>query len=102
MTYPPAPTTFDELIKLIPPRGQNRKHRFILAERPFELQIGRTSMNVVWFTFGVPDDRWQFWPPVRTVESLTRQRDVWAHWQKFLENPDMYLTWKYIGSSTVV
>lgn len=58
-------------------------------------------MNVVWMTFGVPDDRWQFWRPVSAVESLTSQRDVWAHWQKFLEDPDSYSTFTYIRSSSV-
>lgn len=34
---------------------------------------------------------------VRTVESLTSQRAVWTHYQKFLADPDSYLTWKYVG-----
>jgi len=39
---------------------------------------------------------------VRTVESLTSQRAVWSHWQKFLEDPDDYLTWKHIGAHTPI
>lgn len=101
VTFPPAPTTFEDVIQLIPPREQINKHRFVLGERPFELQIGRTSMNVVWLTFCVPDPRWEFWPNVRTVESLTTQRAVWAYWQQFLEDPEMYLTSKYIGRPIV-
>jgi hypothetical protein len=58
-------------------------------------------MNIVCLEFCVPDNQWTFWPCIRTVESLTSQRAVWAHWLKFLENPDSYLTWKYIGSSSV-
>jgi len=100
MTYPPAPTTFDELMKLIPPRDTITKHRFTIAEKPFELQIGRSSENVVWLEFCVPEPPWQFWPRIRTVESLTSQRAIWLHWQKFLADPDMYLTWKYIGKAT--
>lgn len=54
-------------------------------------------MNVVWMTFSVPDQPWEFWPTVRRVESLTTQRAVWAYWHQFLEDPDMYLTWKYMA-----
>jgi hypothetical protein len=56
MTYPSAPTTFDELVKLIPPRGATNRYRFIAADKPFELQIGRTSLNVLSLTFCAPDD----------------------------------------------
>jgi hypothetical protein len=101
VTYPPAPTSFDDLIQLIPPRGSISKHRFVTADKPFELRIGRNQINVVFLSFCVPDEIWTFWPCVRTVESLTSQRAVWSHWQKFLEDPDDYLTWKYIGSSSV-
>jgi hypothetical protein len=101
MTYPPTPSTFEDVIQLIPPRDKISKYRFSLSDKLFEIQIGRTSMNIVWLTFCVPDPRWEFWPNVRTVESLTTQRAVWAYWQQFLENPDMYLTSKYIGGSIV-
>jgi hypothetical protein len=97
MSYLLAPTTFDELIQLIPPRGSISKHRFVITEKPFELQIGRSSMNVVFLSFCVPDAKMTIWPCVRTVESLTTQRSVWWHWQEFLVHPDSYLTWKYIG-----
>jgi hypothetical protein len=33
----------------------------------------------------------------RTVELLTSPRGFCSHWKKFLEDPDDYLTWKYIG-----
>ena len=62
MTYPPAPTTFDELMKLIPPRDTITKHRFIIADKPFELQIGRNQLNIVFPGYRVPDNRWTFWP----------------------------------------
>jgi hypothetical protein len=99
MIYPPAPTTFDELVKLIPPRGATNRYRFIAADKPFDLQIGRNELNIVFLSFRVPDDKTTFWPCIRTVESLTSQRAIWSHWQKFLEDPDSYLTWKYIGDS---
>jgi hypothetical protein len=35
--YPPAPTSFEDLIQLIPPRGANNRYRFNVADRPFEL-----------------------------------------------------------------
>jgi hypothetical protein len=92
-----APSTFEELVHLVPPRGAITKHRFIHEDRPFELRIGRNSFNVVRLEFCVPDEAWTFWPCVRTAESLTTQRAVWSHWQKFLEDPNDYLTWKYIG-----
>jgi hypothetical protein len=57
-------------------------------------------MNVMFLGFCVPDEMWTFWPCVRTVESLTSQRAVCSLWQKFLEDPDGYLTWKYIGGSS--
>jgi hypothetical protein len=101
MSYPPAPTTFEDLIQLIPPRGSISKHRFVKDGKPFELRIGRNQINVVFLSFCAPDGRTAYWPCVWTVESLTSQRAVWAHWQKFLADPDMYLTWKYIGSSSV-
>lgn len=59
--YPPAPTTFEEVVQLIPPREKIGKHRFVVDDKPFELHIARTSMNVVWLKFCVPDHRWQFW-----------------------------------------
>jgi hypothetical protein len=102
MTYPSAPTTFEDLIQLIPPRGTTNTYRFLAADKPFELRIGRNSSNIVYLEFCVPDEQWKFWPHVRTVESLTSQRSIWSHWQKFLEEPDSYLTWKYIGKSTAV
>jgi hypothetical protein len=37
MLYLPAPTTFDELVKLIPPRGDTNRYRFVVTEKPFEL-----------------------------------------------------------------
>lgn len=101
VTYPPAPTTFDELVNLIPPRGATSRYRFLVADRPFELRIGRTLANVVFLDFCAPGGRTTFWPCVRTVGSLTSQRAVWAHWQKFLEDPESYLTWKHIGCSSV-
>jgi hypothetical protein len=97
MTYQPPPTTFDDLVKLIPARGTTSRYRFIAADKPFELQIGRNEANIVHLSFSTPDDRTTFWPCVRTVESLTSQRAVWSHWQRFLAEPDDYLTWKYIG-----
>jgi len=97
VTYPPAPTAFEDLIQLIPPRGSISTHRFVTAHKPFELRIGRNQINVVFLSFCVPDEMWTFWPCVRTVESLTSQHAVWSHWQKFLADPDDYLTWKYIG-----
>jgi hypothetical protein len=99
MPYPSAPATFEELVKLIPPRGAIAKHRFTINGKPFELEIGRTHYNVVHLAFGVPVDRAQYWPRVRVVESLTSQRALWSHWQRFLEDPDRYLTWKYIDNS---
>jgi hypothetical protein len=99
VTYPPAPTTFDELVKLIPPRGAINRYRFISADKPFELGIARNQANIVYLSFCTPDDRATFWSCVRTVESLTSQRAVWSQWQRFLEDPDSYLTWKYIGNS---
>jgi len=101
VTYPPAPTTFDELMHLIPPRGTITKHRFVVAGKPFELQIGRNTGNIVWLEFCLPDPPWHFWTCIRRVESLTSQRAVWAHWQRFLDDPDAYLTWRYIGNSSV-
>ena len=71
MTYPPAPTTFDDLMQLIPSRGTIAKHRFVVTERPFELQISRNSMNIVWLEFCAPDGRNQFWPCGRRIESVT-------------------------------
>ena len=102
MPYPPAPTTFEDLIQLIPPRGAIGKHRFIVTDKSFELRIGRNQINVVFLSFCVPDEMWAFWPCVRTVESLTSQRAVWSHWQKFLADPDDYLTCKYIGGHTPI
>jgi hypothetical protein len=58
-------------------------------------------MNAVWMTFCVPDPQWIFGPNVRTVESMTSQRAVWAYWQQFLEDPDMYLTSKYISGPII-
>jgi hypothetical protein len=58
-------------------------------------------MNIVCLEFCIPDPPWQFWSCVRRVESLTSQRAVWSHWQRFLDDPDSYLTWKYIGESLV-
>jgi hypothetical protein len=101
VTYPPAPTTFDELVKLIPSRGSICKHRFVVADKPFELQIGRNEANIVHLSFSAPDDHTTFWPCIRTVESLTSQRAIWSHSQRFLEDPDSYLTWKYIGKATL-
>lgn len=49
-------------------------------------------MNVVFLSFCVPDGKTIFWPYDRTVESLISQRAVWSHWQRFLEDPDRYLT----------
>ena len=97
MPYPPAPTTFEDLIQLIPPRGTIGKHRFIVAGKPFELEISRNETNIVFLSFRAPDGKTTYWPCIRTVESLTRQRIIWSHWQKFLADPDDYLTWKYIG-----
>jgi len=57
-------------------------------------------MNVVCLEFCVPDGQWTFWPHVRTIESLTSQRSLWSHWQKLLEDPHSYLTWKYVGKAT--
>ena len=54
-------------------------------------------MNIVWLEFCASDEKTAFWPCFRTIESLTPQRAVWMHWQKFLEDPETYLTWKYIG-----
>ena len=99
MPYPSAPATFDELIQLIPPRGSTNVYRFQSADKPFELRIGRNSSNIVYLNFCTPDDTATFWPCVRTIESLTSQRAIWAHWQRFLEDPDSYLAWKYIGNS---
>ena len=87
-------------MQLIPTRGNISIHRFIIAGKPFELQIGRNHGNIVFLSFGVPDDRASYWPCIRTVESLTSQRSVWTHWQRFLADPDDYLTWKYIGGHT--
>jgi hypothetical protein len=97
--YPPAPTTFDELLKLIPPRGATNRYRFTVANAPFELHIGRNEVNIVHLSFSTPDGHTTFWPCIRTVESLTSRRAVWSHWQRFLEDPGSYLTWKYIGNS---
>jgi hypothetical protein len=56
--------------------------------------------------FHSPANHWAFlWDEiasVRSVESLTSQHAVWSHWQKFLENPDDYLTWNYIGGNTPI
>ena len=89
---PPTPKEFDELVKLIPPRGSISKHHFVVADRPFELRISRNRMNVVFFSFCVPDGKTTLWSCIRTIQSLTSQRGVWLHWQKFLDHPDMYLT----------
>ena len=99
MSYPAAPTTFDELIKLIPQRGGAIRYRFTAADKPFELHIGRNEANIVHMSFSAPDENTTFWPCIRTVESLTSQRAIWSHWERFLEDPDSYLTWKYIGNS---
>jgi hypothetical protein len=37
MLYVPARMTFDELAKLIPPRGDANRYRFVVTEKPFEL-----------------------------------------------------------------
>jgi len=97
VNHPPAPTTFEDFIQLIPARGSIRTNRFVIAEKPFELQIGRNHGNIVFLSFGVPDDHASYWPCTRMIESLTSQRAVWAHWQNFLADPDDYLTWQYIG-----
>jgi hypothetical protein len=99
MPYPTAPTTFDELVRLIPPRGANNRYRFTATHKPFELEIGRNETNIVQLSFSAPGDRTTFWPCIRTVESLTSQRAIWSHWQRFLEDPESYLTWKHIGNS---
>lgn len=70
----------------------------MIAEKPFELEISRNRWNIVFLSFCLPDEKTKFWPCVRTVESLTSQQAVWSVWQRFLANPDMYLTWKYIGA----
>ena len=101
VTFAPAPSTFEDLIQFIPPRGSISKYRFVTANKSFDLRIGRNSMNVVFLSSCAPDDKTTFWPCVRTVESLTSQRAMWSHWQKFLEDPETYLTWKYISSSSV-
>lgn len=54
MTYPPAPTTFDELMKLIPPRESICKHRFVMAKKLFELKMGRNQLNIVFLSFRIP------------------------------------------------
>jgi hypothetical protein len=46
MLYPPTPTTFEDLVQLIPAPGSISKHRFVVTEKPFELQIGRNQMNI--------------------------------------------------------
>jgi hypothetical protein len=94
MTCPPAPSTFDDLVRLIPPRGQLRSYRLVLDEKQFELRIGRNDLNIVFMSFCVPDGRNDFFPCVRTVESLTSQRDIWKHWQRFMSDPDEYLTFR--------
>jgi len=94
MTYPNAPTTFEEIVKLIPKRGKVVKYRFVLGDKPFEIQIGRNDMNIVWITFGVPQPRFEFYDITRTVEPLMTQRQVWSVWEKFQKDPDDYLTWR--------
>ena len=89
MAYPSAPATFDDLIKLIPPRGAIARHRFTCDGKPFELEIGRTQYDVVHLAFCLSDERAQYWPRVRVVESLTSKRALWSHRQRFLEYPIM-------------
>ena len=101
-TYPNAPTTFEDVIRLVPPRGKIQKHRFVLGDRPFEIQIGRNDMNIVWITFGVPQPHFEFHDVTRKVESLMTQRQVWAVWERFLKDPDEYLTWKRFEVKTSV
>jgi hypothetical protein len=91
MTYPPAPTTFEDLIKLIPTHGSLSIYRFVLAVGPFELRIGRTSVNVVSLSFCLPDDLTRFWLCIRTSQSLTSLRAIWSRWQKFIQDSDSYL-----------
>jgi hypothetical protein len=97
VTYPPAPTTFDELVKLIPHRGATKRYRFDVANRSFESQVGRNQADLVHLAFSSPHNRASFWPCTRTVGSLTSQRSEWSHWKKLLNDPDSYLTWKHIG-----
>jgi hypothetical protein len=54
VTYPPAPTTFEDLIRLIPQRGVIAKRRLVSSDKRFELRIDRNGINVAFLTFGVP------------------------------------------------
>jgi hypothetical protein len=93
-TYPDAPTTFEEVIKLIPRQGKIDRHRFKLGDKPFELTIGRNDMNMVFLEFGVPNTHFEFFSTTRTVDSLASQRQIRSVWENFLADPDDYLTWK--------
>jgi hypothetical protein len=94
MMYPNAPTTFEEIVKLIPKRGKIERHRFMIGEKPFELTIGRNDSDFVFMQFGVPHSTFQFFPTTRTLEGMQTQRQIWAVWEKFMTDPDDYLTWK--------
>jgi hypothetical protein len=76
VTYQPASTSFEDLIQLIPARGNISTYRFITADKPFELRVGRNQINIVFLSFCVPDGKTTFWPCIRTIESLTSQRAV--------------------------
>jgi hypothetical protein len=94
MPYPPSPTTFEEVIQLIPRQRKIDRHRFMIGDKPFELTIGRNDSNIVFLEFGMPHPTFEFFPTTRTVESLQTQRQIWSVWEKFLADPDDYLTWK--------
>ena len=55
--YPPAPTEFEDVIRLIPFRGTITKNRFMIIDKPFELRIGRNESNIVFLEFCVPVER---------------------------------------------
>jgi hypothetical protein len=94
MPYPPAPTTFDEVIKMVPHRGEICKHRFMLGDKPIELTIGRSDSDFVFLELGMPDPHFEFYRGTRTVEGMMTQRQILDVWQKFLADPDDDLTSK--------
>jgi hypothetical protein len=94
MPYPPAPTSFDDVIRLVPPRDKIIKHRFTRNERSFEIQIGRNESDFVFIDFCASDEKNEFYPCVRSVGGLMTQRAIWSVWERFLTDPDDHLTWK--------
>jgi len=94
MFHPQAPTTFEDVIRLVPPRGKIVRHRFVLGDKPFEIEIGTNDSNPVFIDFCAPDGKNEYYPCIRSVGGLMSQRAIWSVWERFLADLDDYLSWK--------